>query len=292
MRDEMKGEVACADCGLVFADAELVTTIPLAHAGVPAEGSGRGIGPFVGRGENLRRALGSTLTGTRDGQGRPLGWQRRYEFQHLRRVMQRQTARGADASLERSPARAAIQQAGDALGLPGLVVTEAERFLREATPKGILRGRNLPACVGASVYAACRAYAIPRTLGEVSRAVNARRSEVGRAFKVLHRGLGVITPAVSAHAFLSRYAEELALSRSVRSTVEELLEVAEKDPELSGLPTHGLVAAMLYLAADRRGEHRSRAQVARVSAVTEVTLRSTGRLLERLWSRERTATRP
>ncbi|MCI4346765.1 MAG: transcription initiation factor IIB family protein [Thermoplasmata archaeon] len=287
IRDEAIGEVHCADCGLVLSENELVTPIPAAREGGQADGSGRGIGPFVPRGTSGRRLLGSTLNGSRDGQGRRLGWQRRYEFQHLRRVMQRQTTRGADGMLERSQARGAIQQAANGLGLPPLVATEAERLIREATPRAILRGRSLPACVGAAVYAACRSYSIPRTLGEVARAVGARRSEVGRAFKVLHRGLGLAAPSVNSHAFLARYAEELALSQGVRSTVEEMLEVSQQDPELSGLPAHGLVAAMIYLAADRGGEHRSRAQVARVSAVTEVTLRSTGRILERLMGRHK-----
>lgn len=287
IRDENLGEVHCADCGLVLSESELVTMLPAAHEGAPSEGSGRGIGPFVPKGTAGRRLLGSTLNGSRDGQGRPLGWQRRYEFQHLRRVMQRQTLRGTDGMLERSQARNAIHQAAESLGVPPLVSAEAERLLREATPRAILRGRSLPACVGAAVYAACRSYSIPRTLGEVARAVGARRSDVGRAFKVLHRGLGLAAPSVNSHAFLARYAEELALSQGVRSTVEEMLEVAQQDPELSGLPTHGLVAAMIYLAADRGGEHRSRAQVARVSAVTEVTLRSTGRILERLMARLR-----
>ncbi|MCI4342279.1 MAG: hypothetical protein L3K11_07915, partial [Thermoplasmata archaeon] len=287
IRDESLGEVHCGDCGLVLSENELVTAVPLVREGPTADGSGRGIGPFVPRGTSGRRLLGSTLTGSRDGQGRPLGWQRRYEFQHLRRVMLRQTQRGSDGMLERSQARGAIQLAATNLGLPPLVATEAERLLREATPRAILRGRSLPACVGAAVYAACRAYSIPRTLGEVARTVGARRSEVGRAFKVLHRGLGLAAPSVNSHAFLARYAEELALSQGVRSTVEGMLEVAQQNPELSGLPTHGLVAAMIYLAADRGGEHRSRAQVARVSAVTEVTLRSTGRILERLMSRLR-----
>ncbi|HLN50458.1 MAG TPA: hypothetical protein VK455_00130, partial [Thermoplasmata archaeon] len=52
--------------------------------------------------------------------------------------------------------------------------------------------------------------------------------------------------------------------------------------QLSGLSPHGLVAALIYIAAESNGEHRSRAQVARVSTVTEVTLRSTCRLVEKV----------
>ena len=279
--DAARLEEHCGECGLVFDDAALVAAPPSVAESTGSDGSGRGIGPFVAPGGS-RRALGSVLTGTRDGQGRPLGWHRRYEFQHLSRVSRRQTSRAIEGPLDRSEARTEIGQSGARLGLPAVVIQEAERTFRESKVRGLFRGRSLPSSVGATLYAACRRYAIPRTLGEVSKAVGARRSEVGRAFKVVQRGGATPVQAISPRAFLARYAEELALSAQVRQTVEEMLDVANDDPELSGLSPHGLVAALIYLAAERNGERRSRAQVAHVSAVTEVTLRSTSRLVERL----------
>ncbi len=281
--DPLRSETHCAECGLVFGSSELVAAAPTAPSVEGSEGSGRGIGPFVPA-NGARRLLGSTLSLTRDGQGRRLDWRRRYEFQHLRRVMQRQTSRGPGASGERSPARSEILLAGDRLGLPAVVVAESERVFRDARERGLFRGRGLPACVGAAIYAACRRFSIPRTLGEVSTAVNARRSDVGRTFKMVQRGGSISIPGVGTKAFLSRYAQELAVSPRVRATVESMLETAREDPELSGVSPHGLVAALLYLAAERNGEHRSRAQVARVSTVTEVTLRSTCRLVEKIWT--------
>jgi transcription initiation factor TFIIIB Brf1 subunit/transcription initiation factor TFIIB len=65
-----------------------------------------------------------------------------------------------------------------------------------------------------------------------------------------------------------------------------MLEMAREDAELSGLSPHGLVAALIYIAAEQNGEHKSRAQVARVSSVTEVTLRSTCRLVEKIWGED------
>lgn len=282
--DAARFEEHCADCGLVFEGTSLVTAPPRLPPAEGSDGSGRGIGPFVTPGGS-RRTLGSTLTLSRDGQGRPLGWHRRYEYQHLKRVMQRQTARAMDGPLDRSQARGEIAQCGERLGLPAVVLAEAERIFREAKLRGLFRGRSLASSVGAVIYAACRRYAVPRTLGEVAKALGARRSEVGRAFKVVQRGADVEIPSVGTRAFLARYADELALSSHVRSSVEAMLDEANRDPELSGLSPHGLVAALIYLAAERNGEHRSRAQVARVSAVTEVTLRSTSRLAERMLAR-------
>jgi transcription initiation factor TFIIB len=281
--DATHSETHCAECGLVFDGAEILATPPPLPGTASSEGSGRGIGPFVGPGRT-KRWLGSTLSLSRDGQGRRLDWRRRYEFQHLRRVMNRQSARAADGPLDRSPAHGQLRLAADKLGLPDILVAEAERIFVEAKGHGVFRGRSLPACVGAAVYAACRRFMIPRTLGEVSAASGGRRSEVGRTFKMIGRAGGVAVPGIGTKAFLGRYAQELALSSHVRSTVEAMLDTAREDPELSGLSPHGLVAALIYLAADRNGEHRSRAQVARVSTVTEVTLRSTCRLVEKVWS--------
>jgi transcription initiation factor TFIIB len=280
--DPVRSEVCCAECGLVFESGELLATAPPLRDAGSSEGSGRGIGPFA-RPSGARRALGSTLSLARDGQGKRLDWHRRYEFQHLKRVMQRQTARVADGPVDRSPARSEIALAAERMGLPPVVHAEAEEIYREAKVRGLFRGRSLPASVGAVVYAACRRYSIPRTLGEVAEAVGARRSEVGRTFKVVQRGSGITVPGVGSRAFLARYAQELALSPKVRANVEAMLDEARHDPELSGLSPHGLVAALIYLAAERNGERRSRAQVARVTTVTEVTLRSTSRLLDRIW---------
>ncbi len=282
--DPVLAETHCAECGLVFDGSLIIATAPPPAEETGSEGSGRGIGPFVRPG-GTKRTLGSTLSLTRDGQGKRLGWHRRYEFQHLKRVMQRQTSRAVDGPLDRSAARGEIQTAGEQLGLPEVVLAEAEHVYRESKVRGLFRGRSLPASVGACLYAACRRFSIPRTLGEVANAVNARRSDVGRTFKVVQRGSGLPIPGVGTKAFLTRYAQELALSPHVRSTVEAMLEQAREDPELSGLSPHGLVAALIYIAAEQNGEHRSRAQVARVSSVTEVTLRSTSRLVEKVWGR-------
>jgi len=284
----VRSETHCAECGLVFDGTPIVATAPPPAEATASEGSGRGIGPFVAPG-GTRRSLGSTLSLARDGQGKRLGWHRRYEFQHLKRVMQRQTSRAIDGPLDRSAARGEIQTAGESLGLPAIVLAEAEHVYRESKVRGLFRGRSLPSSVGACLYAACRRFSIPRTLGEVANSVGARRSDVGRTFKVVQRGSGLPIPGVGTKAFLTRYAQELALSPQVRSTVEAMLDQAREDPELSGLSPHGLVAALIYIAAEQNGEHRSRAQVARVSSVTEVTLRSTSRLVEKVWGRSTTS---
>jgi transcription initiation factor TFIIB len=197
-------------------------------------------------------------------------------------MMRREITRGSQWKGESNEAIEIIARASTKLGLPVIVKEEAERIFQEGTVRGLFRGRSLPAGAGAALYAACRRYRLPQTLVEVSEALSIRRWEVGRAFKTLNRGMPKPVPVVGFGAYLQRYAEELALSPAVRSTVEEMLQVASKRPEVSGLSPHGLVAALIYLASEENGERKTRSEIARLGSVTEMTLRTTTKLLDRI----------
>ena len=167
--DPVRLEESCSECGLVFEGSELVATPPALGPGASEEGSGRGIGPYAAA-INRRRTLGSTLSGSRDGQGRPLDWHTRYAFQHLKRVMHRQTARAVEGVLDRSQARSEIELVGQRMELPAVVIQEAERIYRESKSRGVFRGRNLPSSVGATL-----SRGVPQVLGPS----NARRDGPG-----------------------------------------------------------------------------------------------------------------
>ena len=149
IQDAMRAEVHCADCGLVFESQELVATAPPPGPLESSEGSGRGIGPFA-LASRAHSSLGSTLTLSRDGQGRRLDYRRRYEFQHLKRVMQRQTTRASVGGSRPTPARGEIALAADHLRLPPVVVAEAERIVQDARSRGLSRGRTRESWGGAA----------------------------------------------------------------------------------------------------------------------------------------------
>ncbi len=278
--DAASAEEHCGECGLVFEPGFVVDDVGRREAGQSSDG-GRGVGPFVQPGAP-RHHLGSTLGGRRDGHGRALDAAHRNYYGHLKWLMDREVSRRSETTLERSAARDILARMAAHLSVPPVVETEAERLFQEGSQRGAFRGRGLPASSAAAIYAACRQFALPRTLGEVAHSLGLRRSEVGRAFKALCRSLGTPAPTVNLQSYLQRYAEELALSPQVRGTVEEMLREVNDHPEVSGLSPHGVVAALIYLASERSGEPRTRTHVAKVGSVTEVTLRSTSRLLSRL----------
>ncbi len=278
--DPTNSELHCADCGLVFDPGLVVDDVSPREPGQGTDG-GRGVGPFVPLGAP-RHHLGSTLGGRRDGRGRTLDSAHRNYYGHLKWLMDREVSRRSETTLERSAAREVLARMAANLSLPPVVATESERLFQEGSVRGAFRGRSLSSSCGAALYAACRQFGLPRTLGEVSKGLSLKRSDVGRAFKALARTLGTPPPSVNLQAYLQRYAEELALSPQVRTTVESMLREVHEHPEVSGLSPHGVVAALIFLASEQHGEPRPRTRVARVGSVTEVTLRSTSRLLTRL----------
>jgi transcription initiation factor TFIIB len=259
----------------------MVNTLPPLSTDKRPSVGGRGIGPSSSQ-FSFKRSLGTTVGGMKDAHGRPLTQKVRNHYSHLGWMMRREVSRGSQWRGGSSEASEILSRASTRLMLPPVVREEAERVFQEGSMRGLFRGRSLPASAGAALYAACRRYRLPHTLVEVSAALGIRRWEVGRAFKTLNRGLSSKVPVVSLGAYLKRYSEELALSPAVRSTVEEMLSVASKRPEVSGVSPHGLVAALIYIASEQHGEKKTRSEIARLGSVTEMTLRTTTKLVEKL----------
>lgn len=279
-KDPQLLELTCAECGLVLSEPDLVNPLPQFERDGIDQG-GRGVGPVV-KPQPYQKALGSSMNGLRDAQGRRLSQGARDRYGHLGWLMKREITRGKLCPQENPEARDSIARIVSHLELPSIIREEAECIFRESLVRGVLRGRSLSACTGAAVYAACRKYDQPHALSEIATAAGIKRWEVGRAFKALNRGLEKPVPPTNLKTYLQRYAEELALSPAVRGTVEDMLERASEHPEVSGLSPHGIVAALIYIASEQHGEKVSRVQMARVGSVTEMTLRTTTKVMERL----------
>lgn len=278
--DPLTLESHCADCGLVLAGPVMVN-----YAGLPSQdkgsGSGRGMGPTTSPRASGRQ-LGTTVSGSRDARGHALSRDAKSHYGHLGWMMRRELSRGSLRKGDSPEALEVLARASGLMGLPAVVREEAGSIFHEGSQRGLFRGRSLPASVGAAIYAACRRYRLPHTLVEVSEALSIRRWEVGRAFKTLNRGLPVPVPIIHMKSYLQRYAEELALSPTIRSTVEEMLESTSARPEVSGLSPHGLVAALIYLASEKHGERKRRSDIAKLGSITEMTLRTNTKLLDKL----------
>jgi len=281
--DERTGERICASCGLVLDFTALETTptfVRTEEGGLSVSGYGPAQSPY-----SLRRTDGTVFRGNRDAFGHVLSATRQRQFEILRR-------RAKEGQRSERHTRGIGPQAEDlthrvvlALSLPQLVEQAALLVLRKGGEARLFRGRSAAAAAAASVYAACRRYSLPATWTEVSRAAGVTRAEFGRTYMALRRGLNLALPPVGLTTYVKRFSRELRLSAGATGTALTLLDSATNHPDSSGISPNGLVGAVLYMASLDCGEPRRQADVARVTQVTDVTLRNAFRRLVKILGR-------
>jgi transcription initiation factor TFIIB len=160
------------------------------------------------------------------------------------------------------------------LSLSEAIVEKAAYIYRKALEKKLVRGRSILALIAASLYAACRESGTPRTIKEVSDAIDIRRGDLAASYRMLLQELELKMPVVDSVQCIARIASQIGLSEKTKRYAMKILKKAEQDQSSSGKDPMGLAASALYLAGLKLGEKISQKQVAVASGVTEVTIRN------------------
>lgn len=185
------------------------------------------------------------------------------------------------SSIERNywEAKPKLQAVANKLGVPDYIVETAWKIYSEVARQKLTMGRSIQAFTCASLYAAVRIHNFPRLLEELT-------DPSSNSLRSVHRSLGLIIRSVlpklnlkyrpiSPRPLVFRFGNELNLSISVQQAAAELLKNATlKGLAKMGKDPKGLAAAALYICAKRSKEKRTQTEIAEVSRVTEVTLRT------------------
>ncbi len=269
MKDMVRGEIVCMDCGFVIADnlidfsqewrefdSDDVEGRRRAGAPISLARHDKGVSTEIGMGYSDIFKLPPKL---------------RPKFLRLKKWQQR-----ISTSTERNLkyALAELKRYVSQLKLPPAVEETAALIYRRAVAKELIRGRSMEAVVAAALYAACRQHGAPRTLDEIAEVANIPKREIGRTYRFLARQLGMRILPTDPADYIPRFASALKLSGE---TVTKALEILQKAKELeltSGRGPTGVAAAVLYIAAQLTGERKTQREVAEVAGVTEVTIRN------------------
>ncbi len=148
------------------------------------------------------------------------------------------------------------------------------KIYRDAVEAHLIRGRSIEGVAAASLYAACRMYKVPRTLNEVAEIARVDKKEIGRSFRFISKELHLSLNPTRALDFLTRFISELSLSQQCQKTAKKIIRVAEMRGLTSGRGPTGVCAAAIYAASILTKERRTQRKIAKVSQVTEVTVRN------------------
>jgi len=148
------------------------------------------------------------------------------------------------------------------------------KIYRDAVEKHLIRGRSIEGVAAASLYAACRMYKVPRTLNEIAEIARVNKKEIGRSFRFISNELNMNLNPTIASDFLTRFISELGLSTECQKIAKKIIKMAQERGLTSGRGPTGVCAASIYAATILTKEKRTQRKIARVSQVTEVTVRN------------------
>jgi transcription initiation factor TFIIB len=298
-RDEKHGELVCRDCGTVVE--QLIDYGPEwrafnADQRTQRERTGAPIS------ERHPHRLGDTVIDDRDTHGKRLmDWRFRRLKRWDRWISNDPVSRNIRSAVE------LIERVCSQANIPRSVVDEAIRIYRKAVEKDLVRGRSIENTAAAALFMACKKRKHPRTIKEIAKLFGISPKDINRTHRVLLRHLDERMPAPDPKQYLSRFATELGVSEEVEMLAREILEKAEKKGLTVSRNPAGLAGAALYLAGLLKAKEyieeyrekmkeaeseeekerlerelneklrrcrRTQPEVAKVSGVTEVTIRN------------------
>lgn len=272
--DTARGERVCDNCGFVV-DEGIVDQGPdwttfegddRIRAGPPPSvmAPDRGLGSMVGN-------------GLRDAKGNPIDARSVAALNRLRRVSKWTRYDRTERAL--APGLAQLSSLSSRLGLAPAFRERAAILLRRTIEAGLSRGRSMEAIVGAVVYLAAKQLGAPRGLHELAEATGVTVHRISLTAKVVSRELGVFSRASRADDFVPRFASQLGLDPRVGERALTLVALAKDSKVLEANSPVGIAAGALYLASEQVHVPLTQAQVARLTGVSEVTIRKHYRLL-------------
>ena len=163
---------------------------------------------------------------------------------------------------------------GAKLGIPKDIKETAALIYRRAVEKNLIRGRSIESIVCASIYAACRMVNLPRTLDEISKASEVNKKKIGKAYRHLAKELSLNLRPTTPYSYVAQFCSKLDLDKQAIIVSEDIVRRSTELGISSGKGPTGVAAASIYIASVMVGKPRTQKEIARVSGVTEVTIRN------------------
>ena len=209
----------------------------------------------------------------KDASGKPLSTSMKSTIERLRTWDNRsQVHEPVDRNLRQ--ALGELTRLKDKIAISANVLEKAAYIYRKALEKKLVRGRSISAMIAASLYAACRDTAPPRTLKDVADAANVKRKDIARCYRLLHYELELKMPVVDSVQCIARISSKLDITEKTKRFAIKVLKEAQEREESAGKDPMGLAASALYLSCVHNGASVTQRDIAEAAGVTEVTIRN------------------
>ena len=273
VKDYERGELICADCGLVIAENMMDMGAEWrAFDYDQLKSKARGGSPT----KYIRPDKGLTTEidlYDRDIRGVKIKGKKIAQMSRMRKWHKRSAI---SSSIERNLVIALneLDRISSYLNLPKDVREDAALLYRKVAERGLVRGRLIENVVSSVLYAICRKHGIPRTLDEISQASGVDRKEIGRTYRFIARELKLKIPPSGPEQLIPRAVSRLELSKKTVDKIMDIYKKAQKKGMFMGRGPQGMIAAIIHIACRLTGEKRTQHDIAEALGVTEVTIRN------------------
>jgi transcription initiation factor TFIIB len=269
--DYQTGEVICEKCGLVLdqkvlneADERIYFNVEDANK---KERTGPPIKPFQ------RDQFYTNLYGSRDCAGKMLSIDNLNKMQRLNKM---NNSAFNDGSVARNLkiASKAMRMLTDKLSLSEGIFEDAFTIYRRALDRDLIRGKTIEGFIAASLLVVIRERELPRSLIEVSSTIDVDSCVVARLYRELVREFDLRMPVDEPIKYFDKISAKLVLQPRIRVRVLEILSDAKSKGMIQGKKPISIAAAALYLAIKENYSGLTQKQIASVSEISEITLRT------------------
>ena len=166
------------------------------------------------------------------------------------------------------------------LALSDVTVEQSAYIYRKVLAKKICRGRSIPIILSAVLYAACRFTNTPRTIQDISTAVNLKKSSVHKIYRLLVRELDLSVESYNPVSFISRIIAYIGASEKTKRDAIDILTRADAMMITAGKNPMAIAATVVYLSAIKNNENVTQTKIAKASNISSVTIRNLCRVIK------------
>jgi len=209
----------------------------------------------------------------KDASGKPLSASMKSSLNQLRKLNSRSSVNPSVAR-NLQQALSELLKMKEKLSLSDAVSEKAAYIYRKALERKLVRGRSISALIASSLYATCRESGTPRTLKEVSSAINITKKDLSACYRLILKELDLKMPVVDSVSCIAKIASIANLSEKTKRYAIKFLKKAEQEQILAGKDPMGMAGSALYLASIVTDEHITQKDIAMAAGTTEVTVRN------------------
>lgn len=169
------------------------------------------------------------------------------------------------------------------LNLPDSIEKEAAEIYRTCVERGLTMARSNENILAASVYIAAKLQQMPKSLNEIAEATKIDKFVIAKTAKLVMKRLELKIVPSNPVDFVGRFASELKLDARIQTKAVKMIEEMQRKGLTSGKSPISLAATALYITALRNHTRVKQIDIAKISGITETTLRSrTKEMLKKL----------